>query len=419
MERVVITGCGLVTPLGIGSATNWQSLLAGRSGIRKISTEEPYFDKIRSKIAGRVWGYNPDDHFSNKDQKCFDLYTQYAILAAREALSIAGIDSEASKLNKDRCGVSIGSGIGGLGTIEREAKKLYLQGANKISPFFIPASLINMASGFISLETGFRGPNLAQVSACASGAHSIIFAAQQIQMGLCDLMLCGGAEHASVALGSAGFSAMRALSTNNDNPEQASRPWDKDRDGFVIADGAGVLVLESLTSAQARGALILAELGGYGMNADASHMVQPDVSGEGAQKCMLSALNMSKLATKDIAYINAHATSTPVGDQIEPIAIRKVFAEHADKLAVSSTKSMHGHMLGAAGAVEAIITIHALQNQIVPPTINCRNPSPGCDLDFVVEGARALDFDHAMSNSFGFGGTNASLLFRSARAMHQ
>jgi 3-oxoacyl-[acyl-carrier-protein] synthase II len=417
MERVVITGCGLVTPLGIGATTNWQSLTVGKSGIRKIAIEEPYFDKIRSKIAGRVWDYNPDDHFSGKDQKCFDLYTQYAIIAAREALVAANIDCDTTMLNKDRCGVTIGSGIGGLGTIEREAKKLHLQGANRISPFFIPASLINMASGFISLETGFRGPNLSQVSACASGAHSIIFAAQQIQMGLCDVMLCGGAEHGSVALGAGGFSAMRALSTNNDNPEQASRPWDKDRDGFVIADGAGVLVLESLTSAQARGTPILAELVGYGMNADASHMVQPDTSGEGAKKCMLNALQMSKLTPSKIAYINAHATSTPVGDQIEPIAIRKVFDDHADKLAVSSTKSMHGHMLGAAGAAEAIITIMALQHQLVPPTINCDQPSPGCDLDFVREGARALAFDYAMSNSFGFGGTNASLVLARAGAI--
>lgn len=417
MERVVITGCGLVTSLGIGTTTNWQSLIAGRSGIRQISAEEPYFDKIRSKIAGRVWGYNPDDHFSGKDQKCFDLYTQYAIIAAREALVAASIDCESSNLNKDRCGVTIGSGIGGLGTIEREAKKLHLQGANRISPFFIPASLVNMASGFISLETGFRGPNLSQVSACASGAHSIIFAAQQIQMGLCDVMLCGGSEHGSVALGTGGFSAMRALSTNNDNPEQASRPWDKDRDGFVIADGAGVLVLESLSSAQERGAPVLAELVGYGMNADASHMVQPDTSGDGAKKCMLNALQMSKLTPSKIAYINAHATSTPVGDQIEPIAIRKVFDEHADKLAVSSTKSMHGHMLGAAGAVEAIITIMALQQQLVPPTINCEQPSPGCDLDFVREGARAMVFDYAMSNSFGFGGTNASLILAKAGAV--
>ncbi|MEC8881806.1 MAG: beta-ketoacyl-ACP synthase II [Pseudomonadota bacterium] len=411
MKKVVVTGYGILSSLGLSAEQNWQSLKLSKSGVKSIS-EEAGFDHIASKVAGKVWDYVPTDHFKKKELRRYDPFMQYALLATREALRQAGIENNDSKINLDRAGVAVGSGIGGLNTIQDESKKLHQDGAGRISPFFIPSSLINMASGFISLETGFRGPNLSLVSACASGAHSIIFAAQQIEMGMCDVMICGGSEYATIALGSGGFSSMRALSTNyNDNPQAASRPWDRDRDGFVISDGAGILILESEENAKKRGAQIIAEFSGYGMNADAYHMIQPSSNGSGAKKCMEMAMQKAEVGPEKIAYINAHATSTPIGDQIEPIAIRAAFMEQADKLAVSSTKSMHGHMLGAAGASEAVITIMALENQAVPGTLNCDNPSEGCDLDFVVGGMRSQKLEYAMSNSFGFGGTNASLIF--------
>lgn len=411
MEKVVVTGYGMLSPLGLNASENWQALSEFRSGIRSVADCQGY-DEVASKIAGRVWGYDPLNHFKKKELKRYDPFMQYALTAAREAMQRAGLVNRDSAMNLDRAGVVVGSGIGGLSTIESESEKSQRLGANRISPFFIPASLINMASGFISLETGFRGPNLSLVSACASGAHNIIFAAQQIETGACDVMICGGSEHASIVLGSGGFSAMKALSTNNTNPEQASRPWDRDRDGFVISDGAGVLILESEGHARKRNACIIAELSGYGMNADAYHMIQPDATGAGASRCMLSAMAKAQLEPTEIGYINAHATSTPIGDQIEPLAIRSAFGEHADAVAVSSTKSMHGHMLGAAGAAEAIIGIMALENQAIPGTLNCDNPSDGCDLDFVAEGMRQKQgLRHVMSNSFGFGGTNATLIF--------
>ena len=411
MKKVVVTGYGIISSLGLNARQNWSSLEASKSGVKSVS-QEIGFDRIASKIAGKVWDYEPTAHFKKKELRRYDPFMQYALLASREALSQAGIENNDSKIDLDRAGVAIGSGIGGLKTIQNESEKLHQAGADRISPFFIPSSLINMASGFVSLETGFRGPNLSLVSACASGAHSIIFAAQQIEMGMSDVMICGGSEYATIALGSGGFSAMRALSTNyNDNPEAASRPWDRDRDGFVISDGAGILILESEESAKKRGAQIIAEFSGYGMNADAYHMIQPDSNGSGAKKCMEMAMQKAEVGPEKIGYINAHATSTPIGDQIEPIAIRAAFMEQADKLAVSSTKSMHGHMLGAAGAAEAVITIMSLENQAVPGTLNCDNPSEGCDLDFVIGGMRSQKLEYVMSNSFGFGGTNASLIF--------
>lgn len=410
MNKVVVTGYGLVTPLGSDVASTWSRVKRSQSGIRRID-DQPEFASISSKIGGRIWGFDAHAHFSKKELRRYDPFVQYALVASREALRLAGIKKNDEKVDPHRVGVSIGSGIGGIKTIEDETKKLHLESASRISPFFIPSSLINMASGFVSLENGLKGPNLSIVSACASGAHNIMFGAQQIELGLADVMLCGGTEYATVGMGSGGFAAMRALSTNNDNPQQASRPWDRDRDGFVISDGAGVLILENEESAKKRGATIYAELTGYGMNADAYHMIQPAADGSGAARCMENALLKAKMNPEAISYINAHATSTPVGDQIEPLAIKRTFGTHAQHLAVSSTKSMHGHMLGAAGAAEAIITILSLNEQCVPATINCDNPSDGCDLDFVRGEMRQQKFQHAMSNSFGFGGTNASLIF--------
>lgn len=408
MSRVVITGYGMLTPLGADTITTWETLCQGKSGIRLL--KDPVFKDIRSRIGGRVWDYQPEKYFSKKELRRYDPFIQYSLVATREAMQMAGIANSDQALDLNRAGVCIGSGIGGLKTIEDETWKLHCQSASKISPFFVPASLINMSSGFVSLEVGFKGANFSAVSACASGSHNIILAAQQIESGLADVMICGGAEYATVGMGSGGFSAMRALSPNNDNPEHASRPWDKDRDGFVIADGAGILILEGYDHAKRRGATILGELSGYGMNADAYHMTQPSADGSGAARCITNALRKAKISPEDIAYINAHATSTPIGDQIEPLAIRRAFGDHADKLMVSSTKSMHGHTLGAAGAIEAIITLMSLDQQSVPPTINCYEPSPGCDLDFVPHEMRAHKMRHAISNSFGFGGTNASLV---------
>ena len=412
MVRVAVTGLGLLTPIGHDSQSVWRNLTLAASGIRLV--DDPGFGSVSSKIAGRIWGFNAAEHFSKKELRRYDLSVQYAIVATREALSQAGLSNHDASLNLDRCGVVVGSGIGGLTCIEQESMKLHQQRPERISPFFIPASLINMSSGFVSLETGFKGPNVSLVSACASGAHSIAFACQQIETGACDVMICGGTERASNLLGVAGFSAMRALSTRNSDPQRASRPWDKDRDGFVISDGAGIIILENYEHARRRGANILAVLSGYGMTADAFHMIQPSDDGDGASRCMQAALKHAQIEPESVGYINAHATSTPIGDQIEPIAIKRVFGDHAYRLAVSSTKSMHGHMLGAAGAAEAVISIMSLMNRAVPPTINLDDPSEGCDLDFVPGSMRDLNFDVALSNSFGFGGTNASLLFTRA-----
>lgn len=410
MRRVVVTGLGVVSPLGIGIDKNWEKLLAGESGIRWADHLDS--SQLRTKVCGRIWDYEPGDYFDKKVTRRQDRFLQYALLASRLAVQDAQLDISPDKLNQDLAGVCIGSGIGGLATIEQECRRLIDNGASKLSPFFVPASIINMAAGLVSMEFGFKGPNFATVTACASGAHNIIHAANHIAGGDADVMLAGGAEYSSVMLGMGGFSAMRALSSETDDPTKASRPWDKDRNGFVLSDGAGVVLLESLEHATARGATILAELVGHGLSADAFHMTQPDPKGEGAQRCMEMALRKARLTPDQIGYINAHATSTPVGDQIEPVAIKACMGEHAYNIPISSTKSMTGHMLGAAGSCEAAFTIRALHNQIVPPTINCDNPDEGCDLDFVREGARHHSFDYALSNSFGFGGTNACLILK-------
>ena len=410
MKRVVVTGIGVLAPTGIGIDESWKNLCAGKSGIRKVSD----FDstKLRSKICGRIWDYNPLDHFDKKDARKLDPFLQYAVVASRLAVINSGLDSCLDRCDLNRAGVVIGSGIGGLTTIENEVKKIYDGKAEKVSPFFVPSTIVNLASGMVSIEFGFKGPNTSVVSACASGAHSIIQAAQAIAIGDADIMLAGGSEHASNVIGMAGFGAARALTPNNDNPQQASRPWDKSRDGFILSDGAGVLMLESLEHAQARSANILAELVGYGMTGDAYHITQPGPEGDGASRCMQMALKKAGIKASQVDYINAHGTSTPTGDQVEVLAVKHVFGEHAYKIPMSSTKSMSGHLLGAAGSFEAGVCIKALQDQIIPPTINCDEPDDGCDLDFVREGARKCELEYVLSNSFGFGGTNASLLLK-------
>ncbi|MFN3713366.1 MAG: beta-ketoacyl-ACP synthase II [Alcanivoracaceae bacterium] len=408
MRRVVITGLGMLTPLGADVASSWQGLVAGRSGIRSIE----HFDtgQYSTRFAGMVPEFNLEDYLSVKDARKMDVFIQHGMVAAIQAVRDSGI--EVTEQNAGRIGVAIGSGIGGLTGIEENHRKLLDGGPRKVSPFFVPGSIINMLAGNLSILYGFRGPNVAIVTACTSGTHNIGFAAQQIQLGTADVMIAGGAEKASCELGMAGFAAARALSTRNDDPQAASRPWDRDRDGFVLADGAGIVVLEEYEHAKARGAQIYAELIGFGMSGDAFHMTAPPEDGAGAAMAMRNALRSAGIAAHDVGYINAHGTSTKAGDLAEAMAVKSVFGEHAHKLAISSTKSMIGHLLGAAGAVEAIISILALRDQVAPPTINLDNPDEGCDLDFVAHQAQQRKLDVVLSNSFGFGGTNGSLLFR-------
>jgi len=416
MRRVVVTGIGLVTPLGVGTDHNWRRLLAGESGLRAIQSFD--VSDLPAKIAGQVprgstaeGFFNTDDWVPSKDQKKMDLFIVYAIGAAVQAVEDSGWkppDDEA----RERTGVMIGSGIGGLPGIAEMALTLHERGPRRVSPFFIPASLINLASGNISIRYGFKGPNHAVVTACSTGAHALGDAARLIQIEDADVMVCGGAEAAICRLGMAGFAASRALSTNfNDEPWRASRPWDRDRDGFVMGEGAGVVVLEEYEHAKKRGAKIYAELIGYGMSGDAYHVTAPAEDGNGAFRSMRNALKRAKLAPDQIDYINAHGTSTPLGDEIELGAVKRLFGEHAHKLSMSSTKSAIGHLLGAAGSVEAIFSILAMRDGIAPPTLNLENPSPGCDIDLVPRQAKERKIRYVLSNSFGFGGTNASLIF--------
>jgi 3-oxoacyl-[acyl-carrier-protein] synthase II len=419
MRRVVVTGMGLVTPLGFGVKPCWERLIAGQSGIRSIQAFD--VSDIPAKIAGMVPRgetsaglFNADDWIPPKDQRKMDQFIIFAMAAASEAVEHSGwkpADDEA----RNRTGVLIGSGIGGLPSIAEGALTLQDKGPRRISPFFIPAALINLASGHVSIKYGFRGPNHAVVTACATGAHAIGDAARMISFDDADVMVAGGAEAAVCRLGLAGFASARALSTAfNDTPERASRPWDKDRDGFVMGEGAGVVVLEELEHARKRDATIYAEVIGYGMSGDANHITAPAEDGAGGQRAMLAALKRAKLDPSAIDYVNAHGTSTPLGDEIELGAVKRVFGAHAYKLSMSSTKSAIGHLLGAAGAVEAIFSILAIKNQIVPPTLNLENPSPGCDIDLVPKAAKERPVRVALSNSFGFGGTNASLIFSEA-----
>lgn len=409
-KRVVVTGLGLITPLGINVEDTWSAILAGKSSVSKID----HFDAsdISCQICSRVKNFDSSIYMSDKDARKRDLFIQYGLAAGVQAIKDSGI--EVNESNAHRVGIAIGSGIGGLPLIEKCHITLLESGPRKISPFFIPGAIINMISGNLSIMYGMRGPNLATVTACTTGTHNIGLAARTIAYGDADVMVAGGAEMATTRLGVSGFAAMRALSTRNDEPEKASRPWDKDRDGFVLGDGAGVIVLESYEHAKRRGAKIYAELIGFGMSADASHITSPHPEGLGAATSMDNAMADAGINPDQVQYINAHGTST-MGDELEVLAIKRSFGEQAYKIAVSSTKSMIGHLLGAAGSVEAIFSILAIRDQVAPPTINLDNPSEGCDLNFVPHNAQKMRIETALSNSFGFGGTNGTLLFREMR----
>ncbi|MCX4029439.1 beta-ketoacyl-ACP synthase II [Endozoicomonas sp. SM1973] len=406
-RRVVITGLGLVTPLGNTVSATWQKILAGQSGISTIDFMD--VANLPTKFTGAIKDLDITEYMPAKQARKMDMFIQYGLVAAIQAIKDAGF--EVSDANADRIGTVIGSGIGGISTIEQNVQILNQSGPRRISPFFVPASIVNMASGQLSMMYNLRGPNYAISTACTTGTHCIGLAARNIAYDEADIMVAGGAEKASAAIGMAGFSAARALSTRNDDPEKASRPWDKDRDGFVLSDGAGVLVLEEYEHAKRRGATIYAELTGFGMSADAFHVTAPPEDGRGALKAMENALKDARLSPEQINYINAHGTSTPVGDVAESRAVEQLMGSHATVLAMSSTKSMTGHLLGAAGAIEAAFTALAIRDQIAPPTINLDNPDPECTLDYVPHEARSLAIEYALSNSFGFGGTNASLVF--------
>lgn len=407
-RRVVVTGMGMLTPLGNDVASSWQALQQGKSGVDFIT----HFDTeaYSTKFAGLIKNFAVEDFFPAKDARKMDLFIQYGVAAGIQAFRDSGI--EITEQNAGRIGAAIGSGIGGLGLIEENHEKLLASGPRKLSPFFVPSTIINMISGHLSIMLGLQGPNISIVTACTTGVHNIGHAARMIVYGDADAMLAGGAEKASTTLGMGGFGAARALSTRNDAPQQASRPWDKDRDGFVLGDGAGVVMLEEYEHAKARGAKIYAELVGFGMSGDAYHMTSPPESGRGAASSMVNALRDAGVDPSQVQYINAHGTSTPAGDIAETMAIKSVFGAKPEGLMVSSSKSMLGHLLGAAGSVESIITVLSLQDQVVTPTINLDNPDEGCDLDYVPHQARQAKMEYALCNSFGFGGTNGSILFR-------
>ncbi len=408
MGRVVVTGIGAISPIGSTAPENWNALMQGASGIGPISLFDA--SQYSCRIAGEVKRYEPEKHIPIKEIKKMERFIQFALVAADEAFAASDIDR--SREDLDRIGCCIGVGLGGLGEIQAQYQELVDKGPRRVSPFFIPMVIANMAAGQISIKYGFRGPNTCITTACSSSAHSIGEAYRLIQRGDVDVMLAGGAEAVICELGVAGFCALRALSSRNEEPQRASRPFDRDRDGFVMGEGAAVLILEEFDHAKKRGATLLAEVVGYGLNADAYHMTQPSPNGEGGARCMRLALKDAGLAPDAINYVNAHGTSTPIGDVMETQALKSVFGDHARKLMVSSTKSMTGHLLGAAGAVEAMYCVQALTNQTAPPTINLENPSPECDLNFVPNTPQEKTIQFALTNSFGFGGTNASLIFK-------
>ena len=407
-RRVVITGLGIVCPIGNTVAEAWSSVLAARSGIARIT----HFDAglLSSRIAGEVKNFDVAAYLSPKEARRMDRFIHLGIAAGVQALKDSGI--EVTEANATRIGVNVGSGIGGLPMIEETHNEVLEGGPRKISPFFIPSTIINMISGKLSIMHGLKGPNLAMVTACTTSAHCIGESGRLIEYGDCDVMVAGGAEATITLLAVGGFAAARALSTRNDDPATASRPWDRDRDGFVLGEGAGVVVLEEFEHARRRGAKIYAELAGYGMSGDAYHMTAPQEDGEGAARCMENALRNAGLNREDIDYINAHGTSTPLGDLAETIAVKRCFGDHARKLAISSTKSVTGHLLGAAGGVEAIFSVLAIRDQVAPPTANMSHQDPACDLDYVPNAARRMPLRSALSNSFGFGGTNGTLIFK-------
>jgi 3-oxoacyl-[acyl-carrier-protein] synthase II len=407
-RRVVVTGLGIVCPVGSTVDDAWQAILRGESGIAPITR----FDvaAFSTRFGGAVRNFDVSQYMSPKEARRMDPFMHYGIAAGVQAVNDAGIDFD--RLDRDRCAVVTGAGIGGLGTIEEEHNAFLAGGPRKISPFYIPASIINMLSGHLSIRYGLRGPNLGVVTACTTSTHALGLAARCIQYGDADLVVAGGAEMATTPTGLGGFAQAKALSSRNDSPESASRPWDRDRDGFVLGDGGGAVILEEYEHARRRGARIYADFAGFGMSADAHHITAPLEDGDGARRSMLAALADGGLNPADVHYLNAHATSTPLGDKAETVAMKRTFGDHAYRLAISSTKSMTGHLLGAAGVVEAVLTLLAMRDQVAPPTINLHNPDPDCDLDFVPNTARNMRIDVAMSNSFGFGGTNGTLVFR-------
>lgn len=406
-RRVVVTGIGMLSPLGNDVTTSWQGILAGRSGIAPI--EHMNVEAFSTRFGGSVRDFDVEQYMPAKEARKFDLFIQYGLAASFQAMRDSGL--EVTDANRERIGVIMGSGIGGLTNIQETCATLLDKGPRRISPFFVPGSIINMVSGVLSMQMGLQGPNLAIATACTTGTHCIGTAARTIMYGDADVMVAGGAEMATCGLGLGGFAASRALSTRNDDPQAASRPWDAGRDGFVLSDGSGALILEELEHAKARGARIYAELSGFGMSSDAYHMTLPPEDGNGAARCMANALKDAGLDPSAMDYINAHGTSTPAGDLAEVKAVKSVFGAHADKLSVSSTKSMTGHLLGAAGAIEAIFSVLAISDQVAPPTINLDQPDEGCDLDFVPHQAKQRSINAVLSNSFGFGGTNGSLVF--------
>ena len=410
-RRVVVTGMGTVAPTGNDTATAWQNTVQGRSGIGSIDGSFDVSD-FGTRFGGRIRDFDVSPYMSPKEARKVDMFIQYGIAAATEAMEDSGL--EITDANRHRFGVAMGSGIGGLGTIEANYGKYIESGNNprRISPFFVPGSIINMISGHVSIKYGLTGPNIALVTACTTSTHCVGIGARTIAYGDADVILAGGAEHATTALGLGGFGSAKALSTRNDDPQAASRPWDRDRDGFVLSDGGACLVLEELEHAQQRGATIYAELSGFGMSGDAYHITAPPEDGDGAARCMASAIADAGLNPEDVDYVNAHGTSTPLGDVAETRAVKTVFGDHVGNLLVSSTKSTNGHLLGAAGGLEAVFCVKALQEQVAPPTINLENPGDECDLDYVANEARDAALNVAISNSFGFGGTNGSLLFR-------
>jgi 3-oxoacyl-[acyl-carrier-protein] synthase II len=407
-RRVVVTGLGIISPVGNGVPEAWKNILAGASGITRITRFDA--SAFTSQIAGEVKGFDPAQVLSVKEARRFDTFIHYGLAASIEAIKDSGLDFEREA--REQVGVCIGSGIGGLPLIEETHKTVLASGPRKISPFFIPGSIINLIAGQLSIMYGLKGPNLALVTACTTANHCIGDAGRLIEYGDADVMVAGGSEACVSPLGLGGFCAARALSTRNDDPAAASRPWDKDRDGFVLGEGAGILVLEEFEHARKRGAKIYCELAGYGMSADAHHITAPCEDGEGAVRCMNNALKNAGLNREQVNYINAHGTSTPLGDVAETVAVKNCFGDHARRLAISSTKSMTGHLLGAAGGVEAVFSALAVKDQVAPPTINLTQPDPECDLDYVPNAARKMKIDVAVSNSFGFGGTNGSLVFR-------
>lgn len=408
-RRVVVTGLGLISPVGNTVESGWEAVCNGKSGIGPVTVFDA--SALATRIAGEISDFDITQYIPEKDARRYDRFVHYGLAAGKQAMLDAGLLEENHGLNPDRVGFAIGAGIGGISSIEKNMQIYLEKGPRRISPFYIPGAIVNMVGGILSIQHGYKGPNIAVVSACTTSTHNIGLAARMIKYGDAEVMICGGTEFATTPTSFAGFISAKAMSTRNDDPEGASRPWDRDRDGFVLSNGAGVMIIEELEHAKARGARIIAELSGFGMSADAHHMTAPPEDGEGAARCMDIALKDARMDPERVEYINAHGTSTTLGDRAESDAVKTIFGDHAYRLAVSSTKSMTGHMLGAAGATEALFSVLAIRDGIIPPTINLENPGEGCDLDYVPNTARETPVNVVLSNSFGFGGTNGTLVF--------